>query len=82
MSSPSREAGLSNKRPPETLDVFYDVTRRLLIDAAAKRDIAIVRRVKIRVDGDRFKALSESRQEDLLELYGAAIMATGIGSVS
>ena len=80
MISQRREAGLSNKRPPETLDAFYDVTRRLLIDAKVRRDIAIVRRAKIRVDSDRFKALSDSRQEDLLTLFGEAMMATGMAA--
>lgn len=61
----------------ETAAVFYDFTRRLLLDAAAKRDEALLRRAAIRVDSARFSALSESRQQDLLELYSGAMVACG-----
>lgn len=57
---------------------FYDFTRSLLIDARAKRDMSLMRRVKIRIDSKRFLALSEGRQEDLLVLYSAAMMETGM----
>lgn len=60
------------------LTEFYDFTRRLLLDARAKRSEPMLRRAKIRVDSDRFAALSEGRQQDLLELYSAAMMATGM----
>lgn len=77
MSSPTKRAAASVE---ETAAVFYDFTRRLLIDARVKRDMSLMRRAKIRVDSERFKALSEDRQEDLLEHYGAAMMATGMGA--
>lgn len=59
---------------------FYDFTRNLLIDARTKRDVSLMRRAKIRIDSDRFAALSDGRQQDLMELYGAAMMATGMGA--
>lgn len=61
----------------ETAAVFYDYTRRLLIETRTLRDIGKLRRCAIRIDSDRFKALSESRQEDLLELYSGAMVACG-----
>ncbi len=64
----------------EALAEFYDFTRRLLVDAQSKRDLAMVRRAKIRIDGERFSALSEGRQQDLMELYAAAMMATGMAA--
>lgn len=74
----SRQQGTAGS-PTNAAD-FYDLTRSLLIEARAKRDLALMRRCKIRVDSERFKALSDSRQEELLELYGAAMMATGAGA--
>lgn len=59
---------------------FYDFTRRLLLDAKNRRDLSKLRRAKIRVDSTRFTALSDSRQSDLMELYSAAMMATGMGA--
>lgn len=59
---------------------FYDFTRQLLIDARVKRSEPLMRRAKIRVDSERFAALSDERQQDLMELYGAAMMATGMGA--
>ena len=56
---------------------FFDYTRRLLLDARNKRDPAILRRCAIRVDSERFKDLSDERQEDLLELYSGAMVACG-----
>lgn len=77
MSFPSNRESATVK---ETADTFYDFTRRLLMDAQAKRDLAMVRRAKIRIDGERFSALSEGRQQDLMELYAAAMMATGMAA--
>ena len=59
---------------------FYDYTRQLLIETQAKRDWRLLARCAIRVNSERFKALSDGRQEDLLELYAAAMMATGMGA--
>jgi hypothetical protein len=56
---------------------FYSTTREILIDARRKRDEALLRRGAIRIDGERFNALSDDRQEDLLQLYGAAMVACG-----
>lgn len=56
---------------------FYTITRELLIDARRKRDSELLRRGAIRIDGERFNHLSDDRQEDLLELYGAAMVACG-----
>lgn len=61
----------------ETAAAFYDYTRRLLLDTRASRDMSKLRRCAIRIDSERFKALSESRQEDLLELYSGAMVACG-----
>lgn len=61
----------------ETAATFYDYTRRLLIDARHKRDMALLRRCAIRIDSARFNALSDARQEDLLELYSGAMVACG-----
>lgn len=61
----------------ETADTFYDFTRRLLMSATAQRDERLLRRAAIRVDSARFSALSDTRQEDLLELYAGAMMACG-----
>lgn len=60
-----------------TPDDFYRTTRTLLIDARRNRDEALLRRAAIRIDGDRFNALSDDRQEDLLELYSGAMVACG-----
>jgi len=59
-----------------TTDEFYRVTRELLIEARRKRDAELLRRGAIRIDGERFNALSDDRQEDLLELYAGAMSAT------
>lgn len=59
---------------------FYDMTRRLLIDAKARRNLDYLRRAKDRIDGERFKALSDERQQDLLELLSAATLASGMGA--
>lgn len=70
ISQPKGTAGLT---PAE----FYSTTRTLLIDARRNRDEALLRRAAIRIDGARFNDLSEDRQEDLLQLYGAAMNACG-----
>lgn len=70
ISQPKGTAGLT---PAE----FYSTTRELLIDARRDRDEAKLRRASIRIDGERFNALSDDRQEDLLELYAAAMSACG-----
>lgn len=64
---------------PTSTAEFYSTTRELLIDARRKRDEALLRRGAIRVDGERFNALSDDRQEDLLQLYAAAMSAVGMG---
>lgn len=64
----------------ETAADFYSKTRELLIDARRKRDEALLRRGKIRVDSDRFNTLSDDQQEDLLQHYGAAMNACGMGA--
>mgnify|MGYP000016300327 FL=1 len=73
ISQPKGTAGLT---PAE----FYSTTRELLIDARRDRDEAKLRRASIRIDGERFNALSDDRQEDLLQLYGAAMNACGMGA--
>lgn len=70
ISQPKGTAGLT---PAE----FYSSTRTLLIEARRNRDEAKLRRASIRIDGERFNALSDDRQEDLLELYAAAMSACG-----
>ena len=70
VSNPKGTAGLT---PAE----FYSTTRTLLIDARRDRDEAKLRRAALRIDGERFNHLSDDRQEDLLELYGAAMVACG-----
>lgn len=70
ISQPKGTAGLT---PAE----FYSTTRELLIEARRKRDEALLRRASIRINGERFNALSDDRQEDLLELYAAAMSACG-----
>lgn len=70
ISQPKGTAGLT---PAE----FYSTTRELLIDARRDRDEAKLRRASIRIDGERFNALSDDRQEDLLELYAVAMSACG-----
>lgn len=71
ISQPKGTAGLT---PAE----FYSTTRTLLIDARRNRDEALLRRAAIRIDGARFNDLSDDRQEDLLELLGAAMNACGV----
>jgi len=71
ISQPKGTAGLT---PAE----FYSTTRTLLIDARRNRDEALLRRAAIRIDGERFNHLSDDRQEDLLELYAAAMNACGV----
>jgi len=73
ISQPKGTAGLT---PAE----FYSTTRELLIDARRDRDEAKLRRGAIRIDGARFNDLSDDRQEDLLQLYGAAMNACGMGA--
>lgn len=70
ISQPKGTAGLT---PAE----FYSTTRTLLIDARRNRDEALLRRAAISIDGERFNHLSDDRQEDLLELYAAAMNACG-----
>ena len=72
MSFPKGTAG-----SPTNAAEFYSTTRTLLIEARRNRDEALLRRAAIRIDGARFNDLSEDRQEDLLELYAAAIHAVG-----
>jgi len=72
MSFPKGSAG-----SPTNAAEFYSTTRELLIDARRKRDESLLRRGAIRIDGERFNALSVDRQEDLLKLYGAAMVACG-----
>jgi hypothetical protein len=62
---------------PTNAAEFYSTTRELLIDARRNRDEALLRRGADRVNGERFNALSDDRQEDLLQLYGAAMVACG-----
>ncbi len=62
---------------PESLRFTYDKTRELLLEASRDRDEAKLRRASIRIDGERFSALSDERQEELLMLYAAAMSATG-----
>ena len=59
---------------------FYTKTRELMIEARRKRDDGLLRRCKIRVDNERFNSLSDDRQEDLLQLYAAAMNACGMGA--
>lgn len=73
MSSPSTK-GTAGLTPAE----FYSSTRTLLIDARRNRDEALLRRAAIRIDGERFNHLSDDRQEDLLELYAAAMNACAV----
>jgi hypothetical protein len=73
ISQPKGTAGLT---PAE----FYSTTRELLIDARRQRDETLLRRAKIRVDGARFNDLSDDRQEDILQLYAAAMNACGMGA--
>lgn len=81
MISPrKREAGPSNKRPPETLDVFYDVTRRTLVTAIQKRDQPSLRRAALRIEGERFASLSDGRQDEIIRLYREAASACGMGA--
>ena len=70
MSFPKGSAG-----SPTSTAEFYSTTRTLLIDARRTRDEALLRRAAIRIDGERFNSLSDDRQEDLLELYAAAMVA-------
>lgn len=72
MSFPKGSAG-----SPTSTAEFYSTTRELLIDARRKRDEALLRRGAIRIDGERFNALSDDRQEDLLQLYASAMSACG-----
>lgn len=72
MSFPKGSAG-----SPTNAAEFYSTTRELLIDARRKRDESLLRRGAIRIDGERFNALSDDRQEDLLQLYRAAMVACG-----
>lgn len=75
MSFPKGSAG-----SPTSTAEFYSTTRELLIDARRKRDEALLRRGQIRVDNERFNSLSDDQQEDLLQLYGAAMNACGMGA--
>ena len=72
MSFPKGSAG-----SPTNAAEFYSTTRELLIDARRKRDESLLRRGAIRIDGERFNALSDDRQEDLLQLYASAMSACG-----
>lgn len=70
------------KRKPdiETVAAFFTHTQRLLLDAKNKRDLTALGQAKTRVDSERFKELPDDAQEGLLQLYGEAMMATGIGA--
>lgn len=52
-------------------------TRRLLSEAASDRNHISLRRAAIRIDSIRFKALPDDEQEELLTLYGQAMVAAG-----
>ena len=61
----------------ETPADFYDYTRRLMRLAVTTHNPALVRRAAIRVDSDTFKLLPDDQQEELLALYGQAVIAGG-----
>lgn len=56
---------------------WFTVTQQVLLAAKNGRDEAKLRRGSLRIDSPRFKELPNDAQEDLLELYGAALMACG-----
>ena len=62
------------------LNEFYDYTYRLLLDVVRKRDDAKLRRVDIRIRSTRFSALSQQRQDTLLEMLGQANTLHGVMS--
>lgn len=64
----------------ETAADFYDRTRQLLLDATKERDEPKLRRIVIRMEGDRFSALSTARQSELAYLYKYAAKACGMGA--
>lgn len=73
ISRSNREAGPVEKTPAD----FYADTRTLLLEAARDRDEPKLRRAAIRINGARFNDLSDSRQEDLRQLYAGALAANG-----
>lgn len=62
------------------LTEFYDFTRRLLLDARMKRSEPILRRCVLRLDSDRFNALSRERRAELRGMYDEAATACGMGA--
>lgn len=63
------------------LSLWFEHTADIMRDSAQNRDLGKLHRAKIRVDSDTFKMLPEDKQDDLLVLYAAAMMANGWGLV-
>lgn len=61
---------------------FFTEVQGLLLTAKNERDGNALLRGASRIDSDAFKLLPDEAQEDLLELYGAAMMANGWGATA
>jgi hypothetical protein len=60
-----------------SLSVYFETTKRLLDEAIAERDAALLRRANIKMMDDRFEELPIESQRELTMKFGQAMAATG-----
>lgn len=63
------------------LSLWFEHTAEILRDAAQNHDLGKLHRGKIRVDSVTFTNLPDDKQDELLVLYSAAMVANGWGLV-
>lgn len=63
------------------LSLWYEHTADIMRDSAQNRDLGKLHRAKIRVDSDTFTKLPDDKQDELMVLYAAAMVANGWGLV-
>lgn len=59
-----------------SLSVYFETTKRLLTEAIAERDAALLRRANIKMQDDRFEDLPIESQRELTGLFARAISVT------
>lgn len=63
------------------LSLWFEHTADILRDSVQNRDLGKLHRAKIRVDSDTFTKLPDDKQDELMVLYAAAMVANGWGAV-
>lgn len=65
-----------------SLSLWYEHTADIMRDATQYRDLGKLHRAKLRVDSDTFSLLPDDKQDELMELYAAAMVANGWGATA